>query len=107
MDLRLDRDRVVRREWLPLFAIFCMSVVSLLVVLRLALRATSRTLGLDDVLLLPSWIIFIAFASIAVFASKAGLIDRHTQDMQPSSFPIFALVSVGDLLLLNSNLALT
>lgn len=49
MDLRLDRDHVVRRDWLPLFAIIWMSVVSLLVVLRLALRATSRSLGLDDV----------------------------------------------------------
>lgn len=49
MDLRLHGDHVVRRDWMPLFAIFWMSVISLLVVLRLALRATSRTLGLDDV----------------------------------------------------------
>jgi hypothetical protein len=49
MDLRLDRDHVVRRDWLPLFAIIWMSFTSLLVILRIALRASSRNLGLDDV----------------------------------------------------------
>lgn len=49
MDPQLDHHRIVHREWLPTFAIVWMSFTSLLVVLRLTLRATSRNLGLDDV----------------------------------------------------------
>ena len=49
MDPQLDHHRIVRRDWLPAFAIFWMSFTSLLVILRPGLRATSRNLGLDDV----------------------------------------------------------
>ena len=49
MDPQLDHHRIVRRDWLPAFAITWMSFTSLLVILRLGLRATSRNLGLDDV----------------------------------------------------------
>jgi hypothetical protein len=49
MNLGLGSDHTVRREWLPVFAIVWISVVSLLVTLRFTLRTTSRQLGLDDV----------------------------------------------------------
>jgi hypothetical protein len=49
MDSQLHQNPIVRREWLPVFAIVWMSFTSLLVILRLTLRATSRNLGLDDV----------------------------------------------------------
>ena len=47
----LHHDHPVRREWLPSFTIVWMTVSSLLVIIRLALRIGGRssTLGLDDV----------------------------------------------------------
>jgi hypothetical protein len=39
----------------------------------------------------------MAFASIAIYVSKTGLIDRHIYDVEPAKLPLFALVSeVGD-----------
>lgn len=54
MNSQLVYDHVVRREWLPAFAIAWLSLSSLLVILRLTLRATGRNsaLGLDDVCVL-------------------------------------------------------
>jgi hypothetical protein len=53
MDPQRHHDPIVRREWLPTFAIVWMSFTSLLMILRLTLRATSRNLGLDDVGVIP------------------------------------------------------
>lgn len=36
---------------------------------------------------------YLAFASMAIYVSKEGLLDRHTYDMELSKLPLFALVS--------------
>jgi len=53
MDPQRHHELIVRREWLPTFAIVWMSFTSLLVILRLTLRVTSRSFGLDDVRAIP------------------------------------------------------
>jgi len=51
MATQLDQDEIVRRRWLPAFAIFWICLSSVLVFVRLSLRITGRNaaLGLDDV----------------------------------------------------------
>jgi hypothetical protein len=41
--------------------------------------------------MIPSLITYIAFASLAVYCSKAGIMDRHVYDMDLSKIHVFAL----------------
>jgi hypothetical protein len=46
-------------------------------------------------LLIPSWLLSIAFTIVAVFASNEGLADRHIWDVRATQYPDVALVRLA------------
>lgn len=51
---------------------------------------------MKQVLLLPSWLIYIAFSSVAIYSAENGIIDRHFRDVDVSKIQTFAFVSQHD-----------
>ena len=46
-------------------------------------------------LLIPSWLLSIAFTIVAVVASNNGLVDRHIWDVKATRYPDMALVRLA------------
>ncbi|RMY38063.1 hypothetical protein D0866_02857 [Hortaea werneckii] len=83
------------RTWLLPYSVVFAAVSTVLVFIRwgLRLRKQGGGLGLDDAMLLPSWILFICFTFIASYASGQKLVSRHVWDIYPTNFVKLAFVS--------------
>ncbi|RMY22166.1 hypothetical protein D0867_02883 [Hortaea werneckii] len=83
------------RTWLLPYSVVFAAVSTVLVFIRwgLRLRKQGGGLGLDDAMLLPSWILFICFTFIASYASGQKLVSRHVWDIYPTNFVKLAFTS--------------
>ncbi|KAI7486035.1 hypothetical protein KC357_g2810 [Hortaea werneckii] len=81
-------DDPVERTWLLPYAVVLSSVSTVLVFIRwgLRLRKQGGGLGLDDAMLLPSWILLVCFTFLASYAAEQGLVSRHVWDIYPTKF---------------------
>jgi len=84
-------------SWMTAYSVPVTAFASVLVSIRFYLRTRDQGggLGLDDALLLPAWLLSIAFTSIAIWAADSHLVGRHIWDTLPSKFQLEALVSVA------------
>ncbi|KAI6816855.1 hypothetical protein KC332_g10210 [Hortaea werneckii] len=81
-------DDPVERTWLLPYAVVLSGVSTVLVFIRwgLRLRKQGGGLGLDDAMLLPSWILLVCFTFLASYAAEQGLVSRHVWDIYPTKF---------------------
>lgn len=81
-------------KWMTPFAVTLTVVSSLCIFVRcyLRLRNEGGGLGLDDALLLPAWLLSVAFNGIVIWAADKHFVGRHIWDTLPSTFELNALV---------------
>lgn len=84
-----------RRRWMPAYSITLIVVSTILTFLRLILRLRRHGggFGLDDALLIPSWMLLLGFTIVAIWSSENGTLDRHMWDVNPLKYQTVALVS--------------
>lgn len=84
-----------RRKWMPAYALTLIVISTILVILRLILRLRRHGggFGLDDALLVPSWMLLVAFTVVVVWSAESGTLDRHMWDVNPMKYQTVALVS--------------
>jgi len=80
--------------WIAPYSITLTAFATVLVLMRFWVRTRGvwGGLGLDDALLLPAWLLSIAFTTVAIWGTRTGLLGRHTWDVPPSKLEFEALV---------------
>lgn len=84
----------ITRTWMPAYCIPLLVFSTILLAIRLTLRLRQRGggFGLDDALLLPSWMLLVAFTGVVCWSSENGTLSRHMWDVNPLDYPTVALV---------------
>ncbi|KAK4502242.1 hypothetical protein PRZ48_005667 [Zasmidium cellare] len=85
----------VERAWMPPYAGCLYGLATVMVGLRLWLRWTKRAggLGVDDILLVASWLCVSWFTVLAILSAELYHTSRHVWDIPITSFPPMAKVT--------------
>ncbi|KAI7163172.1 hypothetical protein KC349_g1464 [Hortaea werneckii] len=78
----------VERTWMPAYSITLTVASSIPILIRLFLRFRNEGggLGLDDLFLVPGWLLNIGFTTVASYASYHTFVTRHVWDTPPTLF---------------------
>ncbi|KAK4508404.1 hypothetical protein PRZ48_002142 [Zasmidium cellare] len=83
-----------RRPWMPAYAGILQGIMTLMLATRLVLRAQLKAgpLGLDDALLIPSFLGATTFTVLIILGTEKYGMDRHIWDVRASTFENTALI---------------